>query len=46
MFYDFIQNIQQSQQTCMSYDTMIKNVEFVLKYFNVVVPKNVRYCMT
>lgn len=46
LFYDFINNIEESETTLMSYDTMINNVKFVFKYFNVHVPQNVKYVMT
>lgn len=46
IFYDFIRNIKQSEKTCMSYDSMIKNVEFIMNHFKISVPKNIRYCMT
>ena len=46
LFYNFIEDIHQSQRTYMSYDNMIENVKFVMRYFNISVPKHVRYCMT
>lgn len=45
-FYDFINNIEQSDKTLMSYDSMINNVQFILKYVNVKVSQDVQYVMT
>lgn len=46
IFYDFTKGINQSSKICMSYDTMIKNVKFVMNHFKFSVPNNVRYCLT
>jgi hypothetical protein len=45
-FYDFSEDMKQSQVTLMSYHKMMTNVNFVMKHFNINVPLDVRYCMT